>query len=1583
MLSPKNLQGKALLGAKGPPKVKSSGPLLKLASDSAKAAKSTLSAPKSDLSLSGKSFIVSKEDMPLKPSIKGSLLGKTLPKEGTATLKLDPNISNRNPLKPKLSGTAPLKKNLETKPIGEVQKVSISGPKILPGYSDSSTLLEGTFPFDIGPAHKLIFQDKVQTNMPSNDAWQTLNILKREQEMFQLHVSVLNPKLSESAEHSLAALSQSFKEQLAVRHFTLTTAEKNNLLFGKATRARPQTVSEKFGTMSDSLLLLQRLEDTRIEGEIHEIQRISQRLRTSAIDSFMKSQYADALLKALHCYELCRAFLSKLLGHPLEGVMVVELIIISKCCGLAGDLAKGEIYLRELRYLVENTIIVVANDINDVNNAKSSSGNPSNSVTGVSTQLLSGMSGNNASVQGPTISCEPSVLCSLVLTLADLCSLYRDHNSAKFYFEKYLLLMYQIYGPEDLVMSDAYLTVASYYFRVKDFNTCKKLILACLEIRIHILGDHDKIPPHPRVADCYSNLGLICRLTGEIKLAMQYIMVALDMQMRINRRRDCLAVQDCMLALGCIFHQAGNFRYALEIYNEVYRFRREYLGFMHTDTRFVYHLIRQLDADTQVHISENSQSYASLNMKQDIFEQDDGEFQNPISLAENRLRNIVKEAIGRAQKLSSIMYEESALLASPLAPSIDQFRYKQLETFLYDTKYKKNLKIQSLFDKKQASQIMSVSRIRALYGETFQSMTVNSTVILPHLQIKITGPDYLAVSTMLALPPFAKGRRRRLPIVNIPKLQKGFAVMGEQGVTMTLNEDVIPILKEWQIPEPCVTLEGKVTIEEQKNANIKVPYLLPLVDSKGTNDIKAYYKEIIWVPNPVYPLYVTRILKEFNDILDTNHLTNSTTLNDSTNSVTSRLAKYSMPLPSNTELESITGVRPGIEDTDSGRLPCVECINSQGKVILKLPYSLNLESFACASTRLTLMAANQWNLPLQHPNQTSPVVPGSGLEELLGSMAQYKPFDAASSAPNFDGIPTGMPLANLLEGIGTIQEPIVKTEPKEAPKVKPDAKSPPAKGPEAKGKGPLVKGAPHGKGAPPQGKGPVGLKGPPKGKGTKAFGKAKKFAGPASKIKKLHWEKVENVQSTIWDVKEPVKLDFGNLEEIFGLDTNKAKKAAPETKKPKVLQILPDSKRAYNISIALSRFNNYTYQQLRDAILDLDEHILDVEATEALISMSPTPEEMTIVKEFIDAGGDLTQLDKPEQFIAAMIGIPLFTQRLNAQLYKLTFNNTWSTLEGPLEDILGVCNEIRGSLKLKKVFSIILSIGNIMNSNTDKGDAKGFRISSLSKLSEVRSSTKPVKTLIQYIGDIIWRDKPELLNLAESLNLLEKVTKCDLGIIEGEIQSLSNGLTKLQNTMKLAQKTNEQTGPLGDKDPIAKILSEFIADAEPKIDDLNAILKTTKEQLEKIALYLGEPQVVIPKIVWADFFSTLWTFISTLDNIRRTKEEEQKRQKQKENARQREKSASLIKIKTTEKKINEISKHTTVAARPVLQKQRMVVTMAPKANAVKTSKLDEMASWFASSPTETQTPAFLQDISQKPADISTDYTQLDVDVDLW
>lgn len=40
-----------------------------------------------------------------------------------------------------------------------------------------------------------------------------------------------------------------------------------------------------------------------------------------------------------------------------------------------------------------------------------------------------------------------------------------------------------------------------------------------------------------------------------------------------------------------------------------------------------------------------------------------------------------------------------------------------------------------------------------------------------------------------------------------------------------------------------------------------------------------------------------------------------------------------------------------------------------------------------------------------------------------------------------------------------------------------------------------------------------------------------------------------------------------------------------------IIQLLPDSKRAYNMNIALSKFNNYSYQELREAIIDLNPKV--------------------------------------------------------------------------------------------------------------------------------------------------------------------------------------------------------------------------------------------------------------------------------------------------------------------------------------------------------------------------------------------------------
>ncbi|KAH7647819.1 formin-like family [Cryptosporidium bovis] len=1480
--------------------------------------------------------------------------------------------------------------------------------------SNRNTFVESTLPFEVGPINRLLFQDRSSSEKSSRKEIMGKNskLTKREDGMFNLHVSVLDPALTETAEHSLAALTQTFKEEFATRHFTLTTTEKNNLLFGQTARAKPQMINEKFGAMTDSLLLLQKLEESR-GGEVHEIQRIIQRLRTTALEKFLKAQYSESMLSALHCYEISRAFLTKYLGHPLEGIMVIELIILAKCCGLTGELKKGEHYLKELRLLIENTILSVADKKNDskigtksdsnVNKNAAMSGNPHNNGSGApSGSAGSGVSAS-ATVMGPTISCDSSVLCSLVLTTADLCSLYRDHVSASFYFDKYLTLVSEVYGQSDLVMSDAYSTVASYYFRIKNFEKCKELILNCLEIRRAILGDHNKNPPHPRVADCYSNLGLVCRVLGDCREGVQYIMIALDMLMRIYNNRDFPLVQDNILALGCIFHQAGNFRYALELYNEVYRYRKSTLGFEHPDTRFVLELINQLDADTQVYLTENIRNCTDSIFVQDIQRKGLESKESMESSAENYIREIIKESLSKSSKINRMMYEESSILASPICPSIDQLRYRQVETFLIDPKNSKGLNKETKFTTSQTNEMICTSRIRALHGEVFQSLTISSTAILPHLKVRATGPDHLAVSTMLSLPPFAKSERKKLPIINIPKLTRGYPVIGDQSVVMIINEDAQVLLAKWNIPEPCVTPDGKLIAQNETDEETGLPMYLKLVDFSGKEEIEGYFKEPIWIPNAIIPLVRIRNKKK-SESTKTQKLIPQMLMGGS-RGFPLDIIGFEQKLPPDDILSKITGSRPDVEEIDSIKFPCISFLDSDGLVITKLPYVIDMDPFVCASTRIALNASSKWSLPAPDSQNVLELLSGRGLGALIGSMINYKPTDGNYYVGLTDlsrkaGKTGG--LSNLLEGIGKMEGVIGKAshseEAAKATSSKSDAgaketapKSGPAKGapPSGPGKGPPGKG----KGPPGKGKGPPGGKGPPSGKGPPKSGKStlkvggkggSKATGPESKTKKLHWDKVENIQGTIWDIKDTIKLDFGNLEEIFGVESAKPKKAAETTKKPKVMQILPDSKKAYNMSIALSKFNAYTFQQLRDAILDLDSKILTVEATEALLLMIPTPEEFAIVKEYIDAGGDLTQLDKPEQYVAAMIGIPMFGARLNAQLFILSFENSFKELSTPLLEIISICNEIKTNIKLKKVFSIILSVGNMLNINTEKGNAKGFRMSSLSKLCEVRSSTKPVKTLLQYISEIIWRDKPELLSLAEPLALVENAMRCDLGVIEGEIQSLNSSIEKITDTMKTAQKNNERAGPMGEKDPIAKILADFVSDAEPKVEDLVSTMSSVKENLEKMALYLGEPQNAISRIVWPDYFRVIWNFISNVENVRKTKLEEEKRLKQKqENLAKKEKAANTVKIRLSEKKSVTQLKKTVSETKPTLQKQKMTVNMAPKANAVKTSKLDEMASWFASDQENVQTPLFLQEVVEQSNDTNIALTDLGIDVDLW
>ncbi|GAB66760.1 diaphanous homolog [Plasmodium cynomolgi strain B] len=548
-------------------------------------------------------------------------------------------------------------------------------------------------------------------------------------------------------------------------------------------------------------------------------------------------------------------------------------------------------------------------------------------------------------------------------------------------------------------------------------------------------------------------------------------------------------------------------------------------------------------------------------------------------------------------------------------------------------------------------------------------------------------------------------------------------------------------------------------------------------------------------------------------------------------------------------------------DETLGTLPTVHLLNEDKILLAIVPWQLDLTSFSLAKSsieeetikKIGLMH-RKFDLSIEErKNQVlneNRLLTGEGLKE-LGFIST--PSKAAA------------PSINLLEGIDmNALKNAYKIEKKSEPKEKtPTLKK------EAPKMAPKEKGGKKG--------GPKFMKGPPKGvKGGPVIGKGKgkiskmKQAKDEGKTKRFFWEALfeEDIPGTLFEDKKEliskIAIEKESVEKSFAKAVSKKEEGTElKIKKPKVIQLLPDSKREYNMSIALSKFNNYTFKEIRDAIMDLNPKILNIDNTEVLMQYVPTAEEFEIVKEYILSNGDLNLVDKPEQYVAALMGVPLLKQRLESHYFALSFKENYENTLTPLENILESCEAVKNSTKLFTILFTILNVGNTLNyGDPQRGNAFGFKLTTLAKLNDIRSTTKPVKTLLQYICEIICQKSADTLEIIEELRSIEKVTKTDKQIIDSVLQKLKLGSNKIKNVLDLAKKNPD--------DPLYEALKEFYFSVEPKIEELDIFYNQTFAVFKEIALYLGYKEKEVANIQVQDFFKELWKFIQSIEFNRKT-----------------------------------------------------------------------------------------------------------------
>ncbi|KAJ6305919.1 hypothetical protein OIU78_021284 [Salix suchowensis] len=207
------------------------------------------------------------------------------------------------------------------------------------------------------------------------------------------------------------------------------------------------------------------------------------------------------------------------------------------------------------------------------------------------------------------------------------------------------------------------------------------------------------------------------------------------------------------------------------------------------------------------------------------------------------------------------------------------------------------------------------------------------------------------------------------------------------------------------------------------------------------------------------------------------------------------------------------------------------------------------------------------------------------------------------------------------------------------------------------------------------------------------------------------------------------------IESLFGYNLqSKEKNDEAKSKTPSPSKHVLEPKRLQNIAI-LSKSTNATAEQVCDALMRGDG--LCLQQLEALAKMVPTKEEEA---KLFGYKGNINELGSAEKFIRVVLSIPFAFQRVEAMLYRETFEDEVVHLKNSFSMLEEACKELRSSRLFFKLLEAVLKTGNRMNVGTIRGGAKAFKLDALLKLSDVKG-TDGKTTLLHFVVQEIIRSE--------------------------------------------------------------------------------------------------------------------------------------------------------------------------------------------------------------------------------------------------
>lgn len=326
------------------------------------------------------------------------------------------------------------------------------------------------------------------------------------------------------------------------------------------------------------------------------------------------------------------------------------------------------------------------------------------------------------------------------------------------------------------------------------------------------------------------------------------------------------------------------------------------------------------------------------------------------------------------------------------------------------------------------------------------------------------------------------------------------------------------------------------------------------------------------------------------------------------------------------------------------------------------------------------------------------------------------------------------------------------------------------------------------------------------------------------KLVKLHWRPLPptSLQGTVWQSLPQVEVNLAEFEQLFEVK-DLGKKTQASTVKPKELLVL-DPRRSNQINIGIK--NLPRIQNLKSAILKMDDKSMTREHVEKLQALMPLEEEIFAIQEMEKENPGIP-LGQAEQFLLTIHSIQGLECRLKLWAFKLDFQAMERDICEPLRALKDGIDRVMRSSGLAWYLSIILTVGNTLN----RSGSVGFNLEYITKLSTVKDTGGSKKSLLHHIVKKAMESGVGQ-EMHEEFQCLKEVVKTDYGELQQNLAGMEAECKNSLGYLKLSSRYDRETGEL---------VNTFLQDAAERIINMNRLHRRIMSSYHHLLAWFGLP----------------------------------------------------------------------------------------------------------------------------------------------